>query len=99
MAHSGRAALDAAQERAPDVVLLDIGLPNMDGLEVARRLRQELGLTNVLLIALTGYGQEDMRSRTQEAGFNAHLVKPVDLNALQELLAHPELSKDSQAAK
>jgi PAS domain S-box-containing protein len=99
MAHSGPAALDAAQKRAPDVVLLDIGLPKMDGLEVARRLRQDLGLTNVLLVALTGYGQEDIRNRTQEAGFNAHLVKPVDLNALQGLLAHPELLRGSQAAR
>jgi CheY-like chemotaxis protein len=99
LAHSGPAALDAAQEQAPDVVLLDIGLPNMDGLEVARRLRQDMGLTKVLLVALTGYGQEDIRSRTQEAGFNAHLVKPVDLDALQGLLAHPELLRDSQAAE
>jgi CheY-like chemotaxis protein len=98
-AHSGPAALDAAQERPPEVMLLDIDLPKMDGLEVARCLRQDLGLTNVLLVALTGYGQEDIRSRTQEAGFNAHLVKPVDLDALQELLAHPELLKDSLAAK
>jgi PAS domain S-box-containing protein len=90
MAHSGPAALAAAQEQAPDVVLLDIGLPNMDGLEAARRLRQDLGLTNVLLVAMTGYGQGDIRSRIQEAGFNAHFVKPVDLDALQELLVRPE---------
>jgi PAS domain S-box-containing protein len=99
MAHSGPAALDAAEEHPPEVVLLDIGLPKMDGLQVARYLRQDLGLTNVLLVAMTGYGQENIRNRTQEAGFNAHLVKPVDLDALQELLARPELSKDSQAAK
>ena len=67
--------------------------------QVARRLRQQVGLKRALLVALTGYGQEDMRNRTQEAGFNAHLVKPVDLNALQGLLAHPELLKGSQAAR
>ena len=87
-AHSGRAALNAAQERPPDAVLLDIGLPKMDGLEVAQRLRRDLRLRNVLLVALIGYGQDDIRSRTQEAGFNAHLLKPVDLDALQVLLAH-----------
>jgi PAS domain S-box-containing protein len=99
LAHTGPAGLNAAQERAPEVVLLDIGLPIMDGLEVARRLRQDLGLINVLLVAMTGYGQEDFRNRTQEAGFNAHLVKPLDLDALEELLAHAERLKDSQAAK
>ena len=62
-------------------------LPGMDGYEVARRLRAEPGIENVLLIAMTGYGQEEDRRRSQDAGFNAHLVKPVDLEALQELLA------------
>lgn len=89
--NSGRAALEVAGERPPEVVLLDIGLPEMDGLEVARRLRQEVHLNNALLVALTGYGQEDLRVRIQEAGFNAHLVKPVDVEALHELLAYPEL--------
>jgi CheY-like chemotaxis protein len=64
----------------------------MDGLEVARRMRQELKLREVLLVAMTGYGQDDDRRRSREAGFNAHLVKPVDLKALQTLLAHPELA-------
>lgn len=98
-AYSGPAALDAAQEQPPEVVLLDIDLPKMDGLEVARRLRQDLGLTTMVLLGMTGYGHEDVRSRTQEAGFSAHLVKPVDLDALQDLLAQPELLKSSLASK
>ena len=67
----------------PDVVLLDIGLPGMDGYEVAQGWRQEAGLEKTLLIAITGYGGEDDRRRSQEAGFNAHLVKPVDLTAFR----------------
>jgi signal transduction histidine kinase/ActR/RegA family two-component response regulator len=87
-AHNGPAALETAQAFAPEIVLLDIGLPRMDGLEVARRMRQDLGLTNALLVAMTGYGQDEDRRRSQEAGFNAHLVKPVDLDELNEFLEH-----------
>ena len=71
----------------PDVVLLDIGLPRMDGYEVARRLRHSLLRKGAKLIALTGYGQAEDRERAQAAGFDAHLVKPVDLAALTRLLA------------
>ncbi len=87
LAFDGPSALEAALRAKPDVVLLDIGLPGMDGYEVAQRLRKEVGLEKTLLIAITGYGGEDDRRRSQEAGFNAHLVKPVDLAALQTLLA------------
>jgi PAS domain S-box-containing protein len=90
-AYDGPAALDLARARPPDVVLLDIGMPGMDGLEVARRLRQDLGLKQVLLVALTGYGQEEDRRRSHEAGFDAHLVKPADVRALERLLARPAL--------
>ena len=69
------------------MALLDIGLPHMDGLELARRMRNELGLERAYLIALTGYGQEEDRRRSQRAGFDAHLVKPVDLDQLRALLA------------
>ena len=62
----------------PDVVLLDIGLPGLDGFEVAKRLRQQPGLSSVVLVAMTGYGQESDRQRSQEAGFDHHLVKPAD---------------------
>ena len=68
--------------------MLDIGMPGMDGLEVARRLRDDLGLNDVLLVAMTGYGQDEDRRRSQIAGFNSHLVKPVDLERLNALLEH-----------
>ncbi|MBW3623293.1 MAG: PAS domain S-box protein [Armatimonadetes bacterium] len=85
-AHDGPAALEAAHEFQPDVVLLDIGLPGMDGYEVARTLRGWEDLKDVILIALTGYGQEEDRRLSREAGFDRHLVKPVDLMHLQQLL-------------
>jgi PAS domain S-box-containing protein len=87
----GRLALETAASFRPDVVLLDIGLPGMDGLEVCRRLRKEVGLKDAIIVAMTGYGQEEDKRRSHEAGFNTHLVKPVDLDALQELLAAPPL--------
>jgi CheY-like chemotaxis protein len=70
-------------------VLLDIGLPGMSGYEVARRLRQQLGMGDgdTVLVALTGWGQEEDRLKTKEAGFDHHLVKPVGLKELQSLLA------------
>ena len=86
VAHDGQAALAAAREFRPAAVLLDIGLPKgMDGHEVARRLRGEAATGAAFLIAVTGYGQEDDRRRSREAGFDAHLVKPVAPDALQEL--------------
>ena len=88
-AHDGVAALEIARSWRPEVVLLDIGLPRLDGLEVARRLRHELGLTDALLAAMTGYGQEEDRLRSLDAGFDAHLVKPIDLNALRALINKP----------
>ena len=88
VAHDGLSALEAAAAWRPEVVLLDIGLPGgPDGYEVARRLRAEVGLTGAVLMALTGWGQEEDRRRTREAGFDAHLVKPADPAALYELLA------------
>jgi len=87
VAHDGLAALSIAREFAPDVVLLDIGLPRMDGYAVARALRAEPSLNGVRLIALSGYGQDDDRRRSQEAGFDHHLVKPVEPAALETLIA------------
>jgi PAS domain S-box-containing protein len=89
-AHDGPGALQAAQDYRPDAVLLDIGLPGMDGYEVARRIRLLPELERVLLVAMTGYGQEEDKRRSQAAGFNAHLVKPADLDALKVLLTRPE---------
>jgi PAS domain S-box-containing protein len=86
--HDGQAALEAAGEFRPEAVLLDIGLPRgMDGYEVAIRLRALPGLGSVLIVALTGYGQEEDRQRSSAAGFSAHLVKPVNLDLLREALA------------
>ena len=85
---SAEDALSNAESFAPDVVLLDIGLPRIDGYEVARRMRL-ISLTGPTIVALTGYGQAEDRERAQAAGFDAHLVKPVDLAALAKLLARP----------
>ncbi len=90
-ASDGPGALEAARAFQPDVVLLDIGLPGMDGYEVARRLREEEGAQKVLLVAMTGYGQDEDRRRSAEAGFDHHLIKPVDLGELQEVLGRSEV--------
>jgi len=87
-AHTGLTALEAALEYRPDVVLLDIGLPEMDGYEVAKRIRQQPSLQNVVLVAITGYAQSTDRQRSQDVGFNAHLVKPVDFYELQQIVAN-----------
>jgi CheY-like chemotaxis protein len=79
--------VEASDDFQPDVVLLDVGLPDMDGYAVARALRRKPGLDKVCLTALTGYGQESDRQKAMEAGFDRHLVKPVEYGKLQELLA------------
>ncbi len=84
--HDGESALAAAPEFAPEIVLLDIGLPGMDGYEVARRLRQMPALNGAVLVAQTGWGQEEDRRRSQQAGFQHHLVKPIDPDALNAVL-------------
>ena len=86
MAGDGLQALACAAEFAPEVVVLDIGLPQLDGYEVARRLRELPQTADTLLIALTGYGQLSDRLRAQEAGFGAHMVKPADPEALTQLI-------------
>jgi signal transduction histidine kinase len=91
IAADGRAALEVAQAWPPEVVLLDLGLPGMSGLEVARQLRSQADLESVFLVAMTGYGQEQDRQRCHEAGFDLHLVKPVDPAVLREMLAFPNL--------
>jgi signal transduction histidine kinase/ActR/RegA family two-component response regulator len=87
---SGPAALDVARSYRPEAVLLDIGMPGMDGYEVARRLREEPGLEKILLVALTGYGQEEDRRRSRQATIDYHLVKPVGAETLEALLAGPQ---------
>ena len=86
VAYDGPAALEVARTFEPQVGLLDIGMPGMDGNELARRLRHDLGLQEPLLIALTGFGRDQDRQQSSAAGFNAHLVKPVDVAALNALL-------------
>ena len=88
--HDGREALDAAREFRPDVILLDIGLPVMDGYAVCRALRQEEDFRTIPIIAQTGWGQDRDKALASEAGFNHHLVKPVTLDHLERLLADVE---------
>jgi CheY-like chemotaxis protein len=85
-AATGHEGIEMAQRHTPAIVLVDIGLPDIDGYELARRLRQTSGKT-VRLIALTGYGRPEDRGRTEQAGFDAHAVKPIDPSRLAELLS------------
>ncbi len=95
VALDGPTALELATTFQPETVLLDIGLPGMDGYEVARRLRQRTDLPQLLLIAVTGYGQQEDQKRSREAGIDHHLVKPIEARKLQLLLAAP---RPTQAA-
>jgi PAS domain S-box-containing protein len=87
LAHDGLQAVDAARDFQPDVVFLDIGMPTIDGHETARRIRQEPWGRNMVLVALTGWGQVEDRRRSKEAGFNHHLVKPADPNVVAKLIS------------
>jgi CheY-like chemotaxis protein len=86
-AYSASGALSAAEQQKPEVVFLDIGLPKLDGYEVARRLRAQYGSASPHLIALTGYGRPEDRARALTAGFAAHLTKPVDPQQLRQVLS------------
>jgi CheY-like chemotaxis protein len=85
-AYDGPSALAEARTFKPDVVVLDIGLPGMDGYEVAHCLRQEPGGDRLMLLALTGYGQEEDLRRSREAGFDHHFVKPIELEKFKDML-------------
>lgn len=89
IAHDGREAIDAALAEPPDAILLDIGLPGMDGYTVAETLRREPSLADTLIIAASGYGHEEARARSRQAGIDSHLVKPLDIGGLLILLASP----------
>jgi CheY-like chemotaxis protein len=95
MAHDGVEALAIAKTFKPHVVLLDLGMPKMDGYETARQMRRQPGGKRVRLVALTGWGQHQDRQRTTEAGFDAHLVKPVTDVELFQALA-PADAEDSK---
>jgi PAS domain S-box-containing protein len=89
IAHSGQAALEAVRTSPPEWMFLDIGMPVMDGHEVARELRADPRFKKIVLVALTGWGQDEDRRRSKEAGFDHHVVKPVEPSVLQKLLGRP----------
>ena len=87
LAHDGLAAIEAAATFRPDIVLLDIGMPKLNGYEACRRIRDRLPGKRIAMVALTGFGQEQDRHRSQDAGFDAHFVKPVDVGSLMKHIA------------
>jgi CheY-like chemotaxis protein len=99
VAHDGPSALEAIRVFNPEIVILDLGMPGMDGYEVARRIRQIGKNKDVTLIALTGWGQPEDRRRSNEAGFDHHLVKPVEVDSLQALLASLDATRGNAAEK
>jgi CheY-like chemotaxis protein len=86
-AYDGEAALNIAETFRPEFVLLDVGMPKIDGLETCRRLRAQPWGREVFIVALTGLGQDEDRRRTEEAGFDHHMVKPIEPEALESLLS------------
>jgi CheY-like chemotaxis protein len=87
IARDGLEAVEVAATVQPQVTLLDIGLPRLNGYEAARRIRERQGHQGLTLVALTGWGQDEDRRRSKDAGFDAHMIKPVDFAALTRLLA------------
>jgi signal transduction histidine kinase/ActR/RegA family two-component response regulator len=96
-AYDGKKALILARQQVPEIVICDISMPDMCGLELARQLRQDSGLRDSLLVALSGYARDEDRRRSQEAGFSAHLAKPVRLDTLKALLASEHLVASARA--
>jgi CheY-like chemotaxis protein len=97
--YSGEDALRTAEAFDPEVVVCDIGLPQMDGHEIARRLRADPRRAGTLLVAVTGWGSEEDKQRTQRAGFDFHLVKPVGLDSVQEILGRLEAGRESRGGR
>ncbi len=85
-AYDGIEAVQAVDETMPDMIIMDLGMPSMDGYEAARRIRRKPGSQDVLMIALTGWGQSDARQRTIEAGFDHHMIKPVNFEEIKRLV-------------
>ena len=94
-AYDGQEGVDAAVELRPDVIVLDIGLPKLNGYEACRRIREQPWGKDVVMIAATGWGQRNDRLRANAAGFDHHLVKPVDPQALIDLLHGIQMEKDA----
>jgi CheY-like chemotaxis protein len=86
VAHDGATALELVQRWQPQIGFLDIGLPRINGYDLARRLRANAGTASMVLVAVTGWGQEEDRRRTEETGFDYHLIKPVRVEAIRDLL-------------
>ncbi|MRW89255.1 response regulator [Duganella sp. FT80W] len=97
--YDGAAAIAAVDTRAPDMIVMDLGMPGMDGYETARAIRQKPGAERILMLALTGWGQGDARRRTMEAGFDHHLVKPVELEQIIRLAGARHNRNQVQAAR
>jgi signal transduction histidine kinase/ActR/RegA family two-component response regulator len=97
--YDGAAAVRASAQASPDMIVMDLGMPGMDGYETARAIRQQAGAENILMIALTGWGQNDARRRTVEAGFDHHLVKPVELEQIVKLAGQRQNRDKVQAAR
>jgi CheY-like chemotaxis protein len=96
-AHDGLEAVGAAAAFQPDIVLMDIGLPKLNGYEAACRIRAQEGGAGILLVALTGWGQEEDQRRAKDAGFDHHMTKPVEFDVLKKLLA--ETAPDRRQTK
>jgi len=94
-AHDGESAVSTAESFLPDVILLDIGLPKLNGYEVASRIRESAWGHSMFLIAVTGWGQEEDRKRSSEVGLNVHMVKPVEPAALERLLSELHSKQDA----
>lgn len=94
-AHDGLEAIEQAADYRPHVILLDLGMPKLNGYDVCRRIREQDWGSDMMIIALTGWGQAEDRQRTKEAGFDHHLVKPVDVAKLNELLESSKLRRRS----
>ena len=86
-AHDGLEAIEVAAAFRPDLILLDIGMPKLNGYDTARQIRQQPWGQHVVLVALTGWGQDEDRRKSQDAGFDSHMVKPIQLQDLEKLLA------------
>jgi DNA-binding response OmpR family regulator len=95
LASNGRAGVQIAQEFEPEIVLLDIGLPDLDGFEVCRRIRSEPWGRRMRIVALTGWGEDRDRARAHEVGFDAHLVKPLEHETLLAILAAPPTAAET----